>query len=69
MEGRERFFMNSNTTFAHVSSLSNWNAWCILLYYCKGNYTIILLHMCAIFRCPYKTKICLMENLGYWSPE
>ena len=46
-------------------SLSNQNASCILLYYCKCNFTILLLHMCAIFRCSDKIKICLTENLGY----
>ena len=48
-------------------SLANRNTWSILLYYCKCNYAILLLHMFAIFRCPNKIKICLMENLGYWS--
>ena len=28
-------------------------------------YPILLLHMCAIFRCQNNIKICLMENLGY----
>ena len=48
-------------------SFLDWNTWCILLNYCKCNYTILLLHMCAIFRCPNKIKVCIMENLGYWS--
>ena len=64
--------MQHSLKFLHL----NWNIWCILLYYCNCNYTILLLQMCAIFRCPKKIKkmryekfellICCINNISCW---
>ena len=68
MEGKERSFMNSNITFAHVFFFHFRTKIYGVYYYIIVNVTVLYYsYMCAIFRCPNKIKICLTENFGYWS--
>ena len=55
--------MNSNRTFSHVFNFQTERR--DVYYYVTANIsilTILLLHMCAIFRRPNKMKICLTKN-------